>query len=296
MKVIKPITFSSATHLSSSTAGEAVANWSSSTNYAIGARARVEPYIYQATTANTNKNPTANTGDWFLVGPDNKHSMFDGTVSTVTTATTSLTVVLRPGLCNSMAFFGLVGSTLQISVKDQPNGTTVYTKTFNLNGTDIFDWYDYFFEPYVQISEVVLTDLPPFSGAEVTMVLSGGTGSTVEIGSLVWGSIYTLGATETGVTLGIIDYSKKETDEFGVTNFVERDFSKRVSCRLFFKNNQINRVQRLLSTLRATPCVWIPSEDPNLNPLTVFGFYKDFNIEIPYPDYSYCSLEIEGLT
>jgi len=41
--------------------------------------------------------------------------------------------------------------------------------------------------------------------------------------------------------------------------------------------------------------VWIGADDDRFSPLTMLGFYRDFNIDIAYPEHSLCRLEIEGL-
>lgn len=295
MKVIKPVTFDAATHFVSSTATEVHAAYNPATTYAKDAFVDYGTFIYQSlVNSNTGNQPDISPTQWVLIGPDNTHSMFDDQTSTATTSTSPLTVVLDTGLCNSLGLLGLVGSQVVVTVKDDTGGNTVYSRTISLDGTFIYDWYQYFFEPYVQIGEVVLTDLPPYLTAELTVSLTG-TG-TIQIGTLTWGTQYDLGDAEYGAGLGIIDYSKKETDEFGVTTFVRRDFSKRLTARLILPNTQINRVQRVLADLRAQPAIWVTSDVPDLAPLTVYGFFRDFNIEVSYPTESFCSLEIEGLT
>ncbi len=295
MRVIKPVTFNAATHLVSSTAVETAAAWASGTTYAKDAVVDFGTFYWiSLVNSNTGNQPDTSPTFWALVGPDNTHSMFDEQVSTATSSTSPLTVVLTPGAVNAMALLGLVGEQVVVTVKDGSGGPTVYTKTISLDGTLIADWYQYFYEPYVQIAEVVLTDLVPLSTAELTISLTG-TG-TIEIGNLSFGTQYAIGDAEYGAGLGIIDYSKKETDEFGVTTFVRRDFSKRLSARLMLDNGQINRVSRLLSDLRATPAVWILADDEEYQAGTVYGFFRDFNVEIAYPVQSFVSLEIEGLT
>jgi hypothetical protein len=96
--------------------------------------------------------------------------------------------------------------------------------------------------------------------------------------------------------VGIVDYSKKDTDAFGVTTFTRRAYSKRMSAKMMLENAQINKVQRVLADLRATPCAWIGTDVTGFEPLTVYGFYKDFSIDVAYATTSYCSTEIEGLT
>jgi hypothetical protein len=295
MKVIDPVIFAVA-QLVSSTAVETAAAWASGTTYAKDAVVDYGTYYWiSLVNNNTGNQPDTSPTFWSRVGPDNTHSMFDDQVSTATTSTSPLTVVIDTGSCNSLAVLGLVGAQLQVTITDGPTGPTIYSRTINLDGTFIWDWYQYFFEPNVQIGEVVLTDLPPYPNARMTVSLTG-TG-TIEIGQLSWGTQYDLGDAEYGASLGIIDYSRKETDEFGVTTFVRRDFSKRLSARVLLQNTQINRVQRVLAGLRARPAVWITAPDvADLAPLTVYGFFRDFSIEVPYPRESLCSLEIEGLT
>jgi len=297
VKVVSPTHFNAATHLVSSNAVEAYAAYNAGTTYAKDAIVDFGTFLYQSlVNSNTGNQPDTSPTFWVLIGPDNTHAMFDDQVSTATTSTTPLTVVLSPGYMNSLALLGLVGNQVVINVTDGAGGPNVYSKTISLDGTFIYDWYMYFFEPYVQVGEVVLTDIPPYVNARLTMTLSR-TSGTVSIGQLVFGTFYDLGETEYGgATAGIIDYSRKETDEFGVTAFVRRAFSKRMSLRMMLDTTQINKVQRVLSDLRATPAVWIGADGDDFLPLVVYGFYRDFSIDVAYPTKSYCSLEVEGLT
>lgn len=297
MKVIAPTTFVAATHLVSSNATEAYSAWAVGTTYAKDAFVDYGTHIYQSlVNSNTGNQPDTSPTFWVLIGPDNTHAMFDDQISTATTkATSPLTVVLATGLANALALFGLVGNQVTVNITDGAGGPNVYSRTISLDGTFIYDWYMYFFEPYVQIEEVVLTDLPPYAGARLTMSLSGG--GAVQVGQLVFGNQYELGDAQYGASVGIIDYSRKETNEFGVTTFVERAFSKRMTARLLLHTSQISRVQQVLARVRAKPAVWVGvPDDGRYLPLTIYGFYRDFNVEVAYPTQSFCSLEIEGLT
>ena len=296
MKVVKPTTLTAAM-LVSTDAAETYSAWNAATAYVLDdivLRTTTERLYQRLISGTTATAPESDTTNWLDIAPSNKWAMFDGEISTVTTKSTSLTVVLKPGYVNSLALFGLVGSNLSVTVRDALAGNIVYTLSQDLDGTIIADWYQYFFEPVVQLAEVVLTDLPPYGDAHITVVLTG-TGA-VECGICLVGTFYTLGDTQYGASVGIIDYSRKVTDEFGVTTFVRRAYSKRMSAKLMLDNVQMNKVQRVLADLRATPCAWIGADDVTYAPLVVYGFYKDFSIEVAYPTSSYCSLEVEGLT
>jgi hypothetical protein len=68
-----------------------------------------------------------------------------------------------------------------------------------------------------------------------------------------------------------------------------------MEANVFMNNTALAFNQRLLTSLRAVPAVWIGSTEDNFSPLTVFGYYRDFNIDISYPTFSLCRIEIEGL-
>jgi hypothetical protein len=241
-----------------------------------------------------NLNTTGATPKWLEVSATNRWKLFDGEVGSVTTNATSLVTVFKPGAINSLAMLELQGATASVSVKDATGGTVVYTASKTLDGAILLDWYMYFFEAAVQLTEWTLTNIPPYANCEVTVTVTSG--GTAGIGVLSVGTVYALGDTLSGVTTGITDYSIKSTDTFGRTTIVKRKFSKRVDCKLYLDNIALNKVQKVLANLRSTPCVWITSEVDTYSLLTTYGFYKDFTLEIPYPTVSMCSLSIEGLT
>lgn len=296
MKVIKPVTINAAV-LVSSTAAEVYAEYDPEETYdELGERVTLASTgrIYECVQApSTGNAPDISPLWWAIAGPTNRAAMFDDEVSTQTVQASPLTAVLKPGYVNSLALFGLEGASLDVTVRNGLDGPVVYSREVSLDGTIIADWYQYFFEPSVQLGEVVLTDIPPYGDAHITVTLSGP--DEVNCGSLILGTVYPLGDTQYGASAGIIDYSRKDTSATGTTTFVRRRYSKRMSAPLMLLNTQLNKVQRVLADLRATPCAWIGTDAPGFEPLTVFGFYRDFSIDVAYPTHSLCNLEIEGL-
>lgn len=303
MKVIKPQSFNPATTVVSSNAVETTPDWVAG-SYAKDAVV-LHPFTvngvtvkYHWTSLVSSNTATPGTDDTKWVRGDvcNKCAMFDGQVSIPTEATSPLIVTIRAPLANSVAFAGLVGSQLVVELKDNGASPAVYTRTINLDGSIVLDWYMYFFEPFVQLGEVVLTDLPPYQNGQITMTLTSG--SPVEIGEMIWGTFYTLGddGMEQGASVSIIDYSRKDTDaDTGRTTFTRRAYSKRMSGQFLVDNNKINGVQRILADIRAVPSVYIGSDETDYAPLVVYGFYRDFSIDIAYPTKSLCRVEVEGL-
>ena len=256
--------------------------------------------IYESLIAsNLNKQPNTSPNDWLDLGASNKTAMFDIQVNTQTTATTSLTVIFQPGSSfNAVSFLNLIGgATISITVKDSPAGSVVYTETVNLDNSvnSVVDWYTYFFEDFDIRTEVVFQNIPPYINAVIEVTISASTGDTVAIGTCLVGTTIELGDTQYGLSYGIRDYSIKETDEFGNTRFIQRAFSKRMSPNLMVPNTRLNYISKILENLRATPTVYIAVDDPKYGGTVVFGFLKDWNIEISYPNHSMLSIEVDGL-
>lgn len=296
MKIIKPITYD-VSMLLSSNAVESNPAWAIGTIYAKDALVDYGTFIYiSLVNSNLGNQPDISPTQWLLVGPDNIHAMFDEQVSTVTTSSSPLEVSVEPGeIFNSIAFINIQNATnLEVEVTDGVAGPVIYTQDISLDDTIIVDWYGYFFEPYTFKTDVVLTDIPPYSTGVINMTLSTGSGD-VGLGNFVFGNVYELGLTQLGANVGIRDYSVKQTDEFGNATFVGRAFSKRMEASVYVENTKIRLVSRILTDVRATPCVYIGSDISDYSPLVVYGFYKDYNIDIAYPSHSLMRVEVEGL-
>ena len=302
MKVIKPQPIVDANLFSSSVPEDDYPVWDSGTTYAVGVR-RIRPLIHtvfeSVVAGNINNIPEDTTIEdlpsapkWLEVGKTNRWKMFDATVNTQTVATTEMTVVVLPQNANSVGLFELEGKNVNVKVIS-PSSAVVYDRDVKLEASVVSDWYEYFFSPFDQVTQVVLTDLPAYFSGKLQVTF---TGETVKCGHLATGFAYELGQIEYGATAGITDYSRKDTDIFGNTMFIQRPYANRMNGKLWLNNSAMNGVHRTLASLRATPCVWIGTEDPTYGPLVVYGWYKDFSIEVAYFSTSYCTLEVEGLT
>jgi hypothetical protein len=296
-KVIAPTTFVKATHLVDSNAGETVSLWNSGTTYALADTARYGDRIYESLQgSNTNKQPDTQPTWWLDTGPSNTTAMFDQQSSTSSSRSSPLTAVINAPNVNALALINLSGvATVTVTGTDGVGGTEIYSRTESISDDAISGWYDFFFATRSDTADVVLTDLPTRPTLVLTVTMEG-TG-TVGCGALLFGRATELGGTLASPKVGILDYSRKTTDEYGTTTFVARAWSKRVSAALHIDNTRLNRIFRTLGELRATPSVWIFDEQPRYSGLLiVYGFFRDFSIDIPYPEHSRCSLEIEGLT
>lgn len=297
MKVLAPITVTPSMLVSSSIAEADYSAWSSGTTYALAARVIYSHRIYESLqNSNLNKTPDAAASlTWWLdVGPTNRWAMFDSVVDTTSDDTSPIVVVVQPGaVVNGVALVAAVGDSSRVRMLD--GATVVYDQTMSLDSTPIADWDDYFFAEQVLAGELVFSDLPRYLSATVEVTLTGS--SSVSVGVVAIGTLHELGDAGRGARAGITDYSRKETDDFGTTSLVQRSYAKRSDQTLLVARGDTRRLQSLLAGLRATPCVWIGTEDTDVfAPLVIFGWFKDFQIVYEYAYHALCSLEIEGLT
>lgn len=299
MKVIAPIAITPAMLTSSTLAETEYAAWNSGTGYTKGQRVIKNHKVWESVNAgtNTNHDPETDVEDawWIEVGPTNRWAMFDGSVSTASQDTVSIVVVITPGvIVDALAVIAGVGDTVRVQMHD--GATSVYDETQSLDSTPIESWEDYFFADFVLAGELLFQGLPSYLSGVMTVTITPSSGEAA-VGAVVVGRLHDLGDTQPNASAGITDYSRKETDDFGTTALVQRSYAKRSQQRLVLETAQTRRVQAILVGLRATPAVWIGDDDTDtFAPLVIFGWFRSFSIDIPGPVYSYCSLEIEGLT
>ena len=296
MKVVRPTELADSMLVSTS-AVNADADYNPATAYAIDARCTYKRRVWQSLqAANAGHAPDMSVAWWVDQGPCNQWAMFDKQISTSTTATDSLTFTVATGIIDTVVLVAVTATSAHLVVRDGLGGPIIYDKTAQFSGDVPTDWYQYFFfDPLNVSTQSVFSGIPPYASSHATVTLSSG--GPVAIGVAMFGLLLDFGQAQHGATAGIIDYSRKEKDEFGITTFVERDYSKNLSIEFLLDKPQMNRVQRLLYGVRAKPCFWIATDDPAYEEaLSVYGFYRNFSATIAYPTYSLYSLEIEGLS
>lgn len=300
MKIIAPTVITSAMLTSSTVAEPDVGEvlWNGATAYTVGQRViRTTTHMkYERVVAGTTGTaPENDATNWLPIGPTNRWGMLDRKIGTLTTAATTITKVLRPGAISGMGMLEIIGREADIALKDAPGGTTVYSRTVNLDGTIITSVYEWFFVDYEQLTDFVLTDLPQhYTGCELTVAVTGTAG--VSVGVMQVGKVMEVGNAVGAPTIDIIDYSRKEPDAFGNIDVTERAFSKRINVQVLTKASDFNKIFRTFASLRATPFIAIVSDQPGYEPLLSYCFYKSLSMVVAYPQHHLCNLEIEGLT
>ena len=295
MKIIQPQLVNVETGiLSSNVAEEVLTEYDEFTAYSAGQRVVVlDAYqrVFEALAPSTGVfPPDAYSGDtlmWLDLGPTNRTGMFDGQAGTETRRANLIDVtVTPPSPVDSLAFFGLTADQVTITVYSSSDVVlAVRTVGPTLPSTNPL-------EGAQRTSDTVIYNLPGEVGMKIRAEISISSGDAV-CGLMLPGVAKSLGITQSGSSVGIIDYSRKETDQFGRPLIVTRRFSKRGSFNLVMRNEVVDSIHRTLANYRATPVAWVGTDD--LQSTIIYGWYRDFDIVIAGPSVSTCTLVVEGL-
>lgn len=300
--IVRPVTVTDSVLVSTDVPETDYAAWNSGTTYGTGPTARCiltsTHKVYESIQAgNLNHSPTdADASSWWIeVGPTNAWRLFDTSNSTSTAKASSMTYTLDPGVgVNALAVLNVKGcNDVQIEV-NHPTLGLLYDETTSLTSLPgSSGWWEWYYADRTSPPLMVATDLPGIPGCTVTVTFSGT--PELSVGVLLVGEQTRIGiAVQQGARVGITDYSRKETNDFGDTVLVQRAYAKRATFDLPIDAPLVDDAVEFLSGLRAVPCLWIGS---SLYASTViFGFYKDFEVNLAYRTVSECSLTIEGMT
>lgn len=297
MKFVNPVNIIPTMLVSSNVIDEDLPHWGQGTTYSQGQRVIYERRIYEVLAETTTDKPPdgilKHPPSWLDVGATNRWRMFDEQIGTQSTAAKKIVIKLQPGQSiSALALFNLIGVSAVVTLTDPTEGV-VYERTETLVDAGVSNWYEYFFKPIDRFSDVVLRDMPAYPNATFTLTIDN-VDDEAAVGHLAIGTETEIGVALYGTSVGIIDYSRKQTDEWGFTRVIERGFSKRSEFDIVVDTAQVGRVQRLLASIRAMPVVWI-GED-TMEATILFGYYRDFNINISGPSVSDGTITVEGLT
>lgn len=329
LKVMRPTVVTDAMLVSCSIPETDYPAWAAATSYVVGARViRTTTHrIYQAVTAiagnasNAAPENDANHTAWVEIGPTNRWAMFDQRVSTRSTGSYStLTVQIQPGRCNGVSLMDMVNVpefTIEVSwsaesgiTKDETTDyaygitlRTIITATqvrliyaANLRQRNVSNWKEYFLEPYA-IKTDVFIGFSSRSDATITLTvppLPVG-GPVPQIGAFMLGNYVELGDVGRDADAGAESYTSIQTDEWGISRIVERDYVKRISYPILVYNYGLNRIFSTLAELESNPAVFVGSDDFRYTPYTVYGVVESFNVGAGNGNSSICNINVKGI-
>lgn len=299
--ILKPLTITPAMLVSCDVPETDYLAYAAGTTYAASTPSAVvrvidNHVIYQSLqAANTGHTPATSPTWWVVVGATNRWKMFDLVNSSQTAQGVSMSYVLRPGtVVTAVAAVNLKSvQTVRVRMISDAYGL-VYDKTITRTRTPPGQgWWNWFFGRRSESLTSYYEDLPSFLDAQILVDFTGL--ADMAVGTLMLGTVSTWGKGVTyGASLGIRDYSKKETNEWGEVVLTQRTYARKLQFTLVLDSTEVDPLYRYLGSLRAVACLWIVSD--LYSSMVVYGYYQDFDVLIAYPKQSDCNLTLEGLT
>lgn len=278
--------------------------WSSTATYGVQDRVYLNHRLYESVKPNNiNRNPElpsnqvdgAGLATWWidLDEPTNRTAMFDGRIDSQTIAPSPLVITISPGAFNGFALFGVDADSISVQVLDAPNGNVIYEEpTTPLEGSMPSDYYEYLFDPFKPLRQLIRTGLEPNGSAQIKLTLNRATGN-VGVGMLAIGDVKPVGIPQRDAVVRPQDFSSIVRDKFGRGRVRRRGNATGMTIPCV---NQIEDANSIIETIRNTlgvPCVVIGSKHPLYAWMTVFGTISAEMRPTPYP-YCTINLEIQG--
>jgi hypothetical protein len=186
-------------------------------------------------------------------------------------------------------------------------GKQVYQNTVDLNsGVKAGSWYAWFNMKRVQqeavaeidVLDAALFDLPAYTAGVLTISLLR-SGGTVSVAAIVVGKSFTVGDTLPGPEVAVLDFSKKQADDFGNVYVSVRPYSDRQTIYARVPQASVDSVVSFLKAYRARPLFVVADESNTYSALLTYGFIADWSMPIApkeAPLYSTLTARLEGLT
>lgn len=282
MRIIEPYAVTPAMMTATNIAENDHPTWNVATTYASKARVIFDHGIWESVQGNnTGKNPGADTSSewWVRVGATNRWRAFDNRLGGLTTGGATITYsILLPRSLNAIAFFGLNAQTVRVQVI-APGPSVIFDQTVTLaSRDDVSDFWGYVYNAFTFKPDLVITDTPLPSGSTVEITIAAG--AAAQVGEIMIGNDIGIGTTLVDSSLGIVDYSKKDRDEWGGVFIVPRPVTKTVNFRFSIDTESAARVQRIMERIASKACIFYAIDGEDAFGTTVAGILRDYDLTL----------------
>lgn len=222
----------------------------------------------------------------------NRWRAFDAKSTSVASADGAITFTLQSqAVANIIHLNGLDAGSVRVRVLEGAVVSLDVTKNL-LDGTDVSDWWAWTYEP-LPYSTSLAVSAPIYNGTNIELTIDAGSG-VASVAKIIIGTLYYLGNT-VSATVKMRDFSIKERDSRGNAYLKVGEYSL-IGRYVFMKDKKAGRqLEELLTSVRATPCVW--SADiwqPQLG-ATIYGYIDDMDLPGEATRLTRATIDIEGI-
>jgi len=288
--------------------------WSDVTTYAIDNMVMVTtatPHkIYKSlANSNTNNAPATSPLKWQDQGGTNRWKMFDEFIDTQSSNAELIRVTVEASNCDRFALFNLDAYEVEIELIDNDVSASTdmllisptdellisTTDTLAINRTSVMSTlYDLDNgDGTYRVDLVGPIYLYNNASLKIEIRKSGG---TAKCGIAIVGKSEEIGTSMYGVKPGILDYSIKDTDEFGRTFLSQGAWAKDLDLQIFFPWGSVDYVFDALVAARGKlVVVECNGTDTDYEALNIYGFFREWEIDMASKTHEFCSINFQGV-
>jgi len=285
-------------------------DWNISYTYGFKDIVVYEKFKYKSVIdGNKGLNPSSNRESWLKIGVSNKHACIDlksgtNTICDETTKTGGVTpydliLEFNTSRYDTIALGNVRGTDIIIEVFESSDlATPVQTISQKIETRyTVKSWWDYFYSPLipdlVEFERDFFYRIKPVVG-KVKVTITEGYGAYSSISYLNSGKSEYVADTLFDVGMGIIDYSKKETDEYGDTELKRRVSRDTMDVNIQFNSERVNYVKRLIKKNLGKVVLFIIDEsiDSAYEHLLLQGYIEDYTTVLSNPIQTQASITI----
>lgn len=244
---------------------------------------------------NTGNTPDSSPTYWQEYQPANSLAAFDNTTDSKINWSSQITLeITTTGYADCIGLIGLAGIT-DVNLVVTEDTVEILDEDYDLI-EGVGDWWDYFSAPFQTSADLPITDLMALdvdtaAALVLTFTLSGP--GAMSVAGVVMGKGRTLGDTQHGMEVSIVDHSRVVEDDFGVRDLVRRNYVKAMRSEVWADADQTSYVFATLAALRATPILAIGATQYRAS--TQLGLIKSWRERLAYPSHSILDIDMQGL-
>lgn len=238
-------------------------------------------------------NPVTDSAKWFDEGFTNKYKLLDTSLSSQTSITGDMEMSFIVNKIDSVYLFRLYGTSVTITVTQIDTATVLFDETITLTDKNSGGTHwGYYFNDFT-FSGKTFAEVPLNFNMLVEITIANRDGES-KCGMVGIGKSESLGATLYGSGAGIIDFSKKETNDFGETFLTQRDFKATNNLTVDVLAGRTDPVIERLTELRAIPIIYKGSDIYTSS--IIFGIYNSWDVIFSNQSRTRLNINLESLT
>lgn len=296
VRVIPPLVVTDAILTSINVPESEYAAYSAGSTYADESFVIVDHVIYQNNSGadQIGVYPPDNPLIWTDSGATNAWRMFDSKRSTLTQQAGTVKFEITPlAVVNSMALFGLSGSTVTVTMTDPVAGVVYSNETSLHSSAGVVGMYSWLYREHVKKEVVILTDLPPYRKAAIKVVIDAGT-ATAACGMVAMGKAKDIGTLQYGFSLSIEDFSTITEGDDGSLTVKKGNYADETDIDVRLEHSKFDMVKRFLTSYRGgTAAAYICGTTHET--MAIYGYYRSFSQTVPHEGYAEATLTIRSI-